>query len=62
MTYERGFRNVRVVENGRPIGMVSTHHENGRPVGMVSTHHALDPDLKEFVAEMDQRENIAGIL
>ena len=50
MMYEGGFRNVPVVENGR------------RPIGMVSAHHALGPELKEFVSEMDQRENIAQIL
>jgi signal-transduction protein with cAMP-binding, CBS, and nucleotidyltransferase domain len=49
MMYEGGFRNVPVVENGRPIGMVSAHH-------------ALGPELKQFVSEMDQRENIAEIL
>jgi len=49
MMYEGGFRNVPVVENGRPIGLVSAHH-------------ALGPELKEFVSEMDQRENIAEIL
>jgi CBS domain-containing protein len=49
MMYEGGFRNVPVVEKGRPIGMVSAHH-------------ALGPELKEFVSEMDQRENIAEIL
>jgi CBS domain-containing protein len=49
MMYEGGFRNVPVMENGRLIGMVSAHH-------------ALGPELKEFVSEMDQRENIAEIL
>ena len=49
MMYEGGFRNVPVVEKGRPIGMVSAHN-------------ALGPELKEFVAEMDERENIAEIL
>jgi len=49
MMYEGGFRNVPVVENGRLIGLVSAHH-------------ALGPELKEFVSEMDQRENIAEIL
>ena len=49
MMYEGGFRNVPVVDKGRPIGMVSVHD-------------ALGPELKEFVAEMDQRENIAEIL
>jgi CBS domain-containing protein len=49
MMYEGGFRNVPVVENGRPIGMVSARH-------------ALGPELKEFVSEMDEREHIAEIL
>ena len=49
MMYEGGFRNVPVVEKGRPIGMVSAHD-------------ALGPELKEFVAEMDERENITQIL
>ena len=49
MMYEGGFRNVPVVEKGRPIGMVSAHD-------------ALGPELKEFVAEMDEREHIAEIL
>ena len=49
MMYEGGFRNVPVVENGRPIGMVSAHN-------------VLGPELKEFVAEVDERENIAEIL
>ena len=50
MMYEGGFRNVPVV------------NENGRPLGMVSAHDALGPELKEFVTEMDKRENIAEIL
>ena len=49
MMYEGGFRYVPVIENGHPIGMVSAHD-------------ALGPELKEFVAEMDERENIAEIL
>ena len=49
MMYEGGFRNVPVVENGRPIGMVSARD-------------ALGPELKTFVAEMDEREHIAEIL
>ena len=49
MMYEGGFRNVPVVKNGRPVGMVSAHD-------------ALGPELKEFVAEMAERENIAEIL
>ena len=49
MMYEGGFRNVPVVENGIPIGMVSARD-------------ALGPELKQFVAEMDEREHIQEIL
>ena len=49
MMYEGGFRNVPVVEDGAPIGLVSARH-------------ALGPELKSFVAEIDQREHIAEIL
>lgn len=49
MMYEGGFRNVPVVEDDRPIGMISARD-------------ALGPELKEFVEEMDQREHIAEIL
>ena len=49
MMYEGGFRNVPVVEDGQPIGMVSARD-------------ALGPERKEFVSEMDQREHIAEIL
>ena len=47
--YEGGFRHVPVVENGQPIGMISARD-------------AFGPELKEFVAEVDQREHIAEIL
>ena len=50
MMYEGRFRNVPVVD------------EKGRLLGMVSAHDALGPELKEFVAEMDERENISEIL
>ena len=50
MMYEGGFRNVPVVD------------EKGRPLGMVSAHNALGPELKEFVTEMEERENISEIL
>ena len=49
MMYEGGFRNVPVVKNGRPVGMVSAHD-------------ALGPEFKEFVAEIAERENIAELL
>ena len=47
--YESGFRNVPIVEKGRPMRMASAHD-------------ALDPELKDFVAEMDEREYITEIL
>jgi CBS domain-containing protein len=43
--YERGFRHLPVVENGRPIGVVSARH-------------ALDPELEEFTAEAARRKGI----
>jgi CBS domain-containing protein len=50
MMYEGGFRNVPVVD------------KRGAPIGMVSVNDALGPELKQFIAEMDERENIARIL
>lgn len=47
--HEGGFRHVPVVENGHPIGMVSTRD-------------ALGPDLKRFSDEMSDREHIGEIL
>ncbi|MFZ4480447.1 MAG: cyclic nucleotide-binding/CBS domain-containing protein [Rhodoferax sp.] len=41
---ENGFRHVPVVENGRPIGIVSSRN-------------AMDPDLEEFVFEARRREH-----
>jgi len=41
---EHGFRHVPVVENGRPIGIVSSRN-------------AMDPDLEEFVFEERRREH-----
>lgn len=40
---ENGFRHVPVVENGRPVGIVSSRN-------------ALDPDLEEFISEERRRE------
>jgi CBS domain-containing protein len=45
LMHEKGFRHVPVVENGRPVGMVSARH-------------ALDPDLEEFTAEAERRKHI----
>jgi CBS domain-containing protein len=49
MMYEGGFRNVPVVENGQPIGVVSDRN-------------ALGPELETFLSEMEEREHIAEIL
>jgi CBS domain-containing protein len=45
MMHEHGFRHVPVIENGKPIGIVSSRN-------------ALDPDLEEFVAETQRRKHI----
>lgn len=42
---ENGFRHVPVIENGKPIGIVSARN-------------ALDPELEEFVSEAKRRESI----
>ena len=47
MMHENGFRHVPVVENGRPIGIISARN-------------ALDPDLEEFVSEAQRRKHIAA--
>lgn len=49
MMYEGGFRHVPVVENGRPIGIVSARD-------------ALGADLQQFSEEMSNREHIGEIL
>ena len=49
MMYEGGFRHVPVVENGRPVGMVSARD-------------ALGPELAEFQSELADREHIGEIL
>jgi CBS domain-containing protein len=41
---ENGFRHVPVVENGKPIGIISSRN-------------AMDPDLEEFVFEERRREH-----
>lgn len=43
LMHENGFRHVPVIENGKPIGVVSSRN-------------ALDPDLEEFAAESHRRE------
>jgi CBS domain-containing protein len=45
LMHDNGFRHAPVVENGRPIGVVSTRH-------------ALDPELEEFTAEAQRRKSI----
>ncbi len=42
---EGGFRHAPVIENGKPVGMVSSRN-------------ALDPDLEDFVAETRRREHL----
>src|SRR5687768_13297772 len=49
LMYEGEFRHVPVVENGRPLGVVSARD-------------ALGPDLKQFVSELDKRSRISEIL
>jgi CBS domain-containing protein len=49
MMYENGFRHVPVVENGRPVGMVSARD-------------ALGPELEEFESEVKRRQQIGEIL
>jgi len=49
LMHEGGFRHVPVVENGRPLGVVSARD-------------ALAPDLQQFVAELGKREHIGEIL
>jgi signal-transduction protein with cAMP-binding, CBS, and nucleotidyltransferase domain len=43
--HEKGFRHTPVVEDGRPVGVISAHN-------------ALDPDLEEFAAEAERRKAI----
>jgi signal-transduction protein with cAMP-binding, CBS, and nucleotidyltransferase domain len=45
MMHDNGFRHVPVVEDGKPIGIVSSRN-------------ALDPDLEEFVSEAQRRKHI----
>ena len=45
MMHENGFRHVPVVENGKPIGIVSSRN-------------ALDPEMEEFVSEAQRRKHI----
>ena len=45
MMQENGFRHAPVIENGKPIGIVSSRN-------------AMDPDLEEFLSEANRREYI----
>ena len=49
LMYEGEFRHVPVVENGRPVGMVSARD-------------ALEPDLQQFIADLEARKHIGEIL
>lgn len=48
MMHENGFRHVPVIENGKPIGIVSSRN-------------AMDPDLEEFVSEAQRRKHIQEV-
>lgn len=43
LMHENGFRHAPVIDNGRPVGVVSARH-------------ALDPDLEEFAVEAERRK------
>ena len=45
MMHENGFRHVPVIENGEPIGIVSSRN-------------ALDPEMEEFISEAQRRKHI----
>ena len=45
MMHENGFRHVPVIEDGKPIGIVSARN-------------ALDPDMEEFISEAQRRKHI----
>ena len=49
MMFEGGFRHVPVVDDGKPIGMVSARN-------------ALGPEIVAFEAELKERDHIAEIL
>ena len=49
LMYEGQFRHVPVVENGRPLGLVSARD-------------ALEPDLRQFIADLETRTHIGEIL
>jgi CBS domain-containing protein len=45
MMRENGFRHMPVIEDGKPVGIVSARY-------------ALDPEMEEFVSEVRRREHI----
>ena len=49
LMYEGNFRHVPVVENGRPVGMVSARD-------------ALGPELQQFASELERTTQIGAIL
>src|SRR3954464_14741939 len=49
MMHEGGFRHVRVVEEGRPVGVVSARDARG-------------PELEAFVSELDSRERLFEVM
>lgn len=49
LMYEGGFRHLPVVDGGRPLGVVSSRD-------------ALEPDLRQFIADLDTRTHIGEIL
>lgn len=44
MMHENGFRHVPVIENGKPVGIVSARN-------------ALDPEMEEFISEAQRRKH-----
>lgn len=49
LMFEGGFRHVPIVEDGRPVGMISARD-------------ALGPELVDFEHELEQRDSITGVL
>ncbi len=47
MMHEHGFRHVPVLDNGKPVGIISSRM-------------ALDPDLEEFASEAERRRQYAS--
>lgn len=47
--HKNGFRHLPVIENGKPVGMVSARN-------------ALDPEMEEFVSEAQRRKHIQDTL